>query len=118
MRRRLAAFLLVPLFVISCTHLNWLRGAESEFDSGFSLFSQGRYEEAIPHFRTAVEIDPKYGKAYIYLGRSYLNLGRYLEAVPPLRSALDLSPQDSEKEIVNLIVDALMGARIQPGKLQ
>lgn len=104
---------LTILFLGSCTGLrSFFRGAEGEFDSGLALFNQGRYEEAIPYFRRATEGDPKFGRSYLYLGRSYLNLGRFLEAVPPLRTALELSPHESRKEIYNLLLDALLSCRL------
>jgi tetratricopeptide (TPR) repeat protein len=116
LKSKIPLFLLTLFLFASCSHFPFFRGAESEFDSGLALFNQGRYEEAIPYFRKASEIDPKYTKAYLYLGRSYLNLGRFLEAIPPLRTTLELSPDGGQKEIVNLLVDALMGARLLPGK--
>ena len=85
--------------------------AEQDFDIALGLFNQGRYEDAIPHFRKAIEAEPGFGKAYLYLGRSYLNLGRFMDAVPPLRTAFDLAPDETKNEISNLLLDAMMGIR-------
>lgn len=85
--------------------------AEQDYDLALGLFNQGRYEEAIPYFRKSIEVEPKFGKAYLYLGRSYLNLGRFVDAVPPLRTAFDLAPAETKNEITNLLLDAMIGIR-------
>ena len=97
------------------------RGAQDEFDKGLALFNRGLYREAITHFDKAIEIDPEFVQPYLYLGRSYLNLKQWVQAVQPLRTAFRLSPDESKKEIVNLLIDALFGAavhEIKQGNLQ
>lgn len=39
--------------------------AEQDFDIALGLFNQGRYEDAIPHFRKAIEAEPGFVKAYL-----------------------------------------------------
>jgi tetratricopeptide (TPR) repeat protein len=105
------SLIIIPVFflLVSCAGLS-LRSAADEFEEGMVSFNQGNYEKAIPHFRKAVELDPDFGRAYLYLGRSYLNLKKWVEAVPPLRTAFRLSPDESRKEVLNILVDALLGA--------
>ncbi len=110
--KRLLSVVAVITFFTSCAGLGFLSAAQSEFDKGLTFFNNGKYEDAIPHFRRATEIDPDFGKAYLYLGRSYLNLDRWTEALPPLRTAYRLSPNETKKEAVNLLIDALFGAAI------
>ncbi len=99
-------------FFTSCAGVGFLSGAQSEFDRGLAFFNNGKYENAIPHFKRATEIDPNFGNAYLYLGRSYLNLDRWSEALPPLRTAYRISPNETKKEALNLLLDALFGAAI------
>ena len=99
-------------FLCSCAGMGILSTAQSEFDSGYGLFSQGKYEQAVPHFRKAAEMEPTYGKAYLYLGRSYLAMGKFVEAIQPLRTAYELAPDEANKETFNLILDALIGSAI------
>lgn len=101
-----AAFLVIS----SCASLRLFSGAQAEFDQGMTLFNRGRFEEAVPHFQKATEIDPQFAPAYLYLGKSYLSLRKWREAVPPLRAAYRLAPEKTTAEAFDLILDALMGA--------
>jgi tetratricopeptide (TPR) repeat protein len=84
--------------------------AQREFEKGFALFNAGNYEQAAPHFMKATELEPEFGRAYLYLGRSYLNLKRWLDAIPPLRTAYRQSPTETKKEALDILMDALLGA--------
>ncbi len=113
MMNKLLLIVTIFIFVLSsCAGVGVRSDAQSEFDLGLALFNRGKYEEAIPHFERATEIDPDFARAYLHLGRSYLNLSRWLEAIPPLRTAFRLSPDESKKEVVNVLVDALFGAAL------
>lgn len=105
-----APFWILALFaLVSCAGIGIFGNAQSEFEAGLGFFNRGEYREAIPHFEKATSIDPNFAQAYIYLGRSYLNLHEYGKALPPLRAAYGLAPEAVEKEIFNLIIDALLG---------
>jgi tetratricopeptide (TPR) repeat protein len=110
--KRIKIFLIIAsIFIISsCAGLGIFSGAKHEFDQGLALFNRGRYEEAIPHFEKATEIDPDFAKAHLYLGRSHLHLGKWLNALGPLRTALRLSPTESRKQVIDILLDALFGA--------
>ncbi len=110
------ALLLTVFIITSCAGLFIHPDARYEFERGVSLFNRGNYREAIPHFRRATELEPEFSKAYLYLGRSYLNLGKWFEAIPPLRTAFRLSPEESQKEVINLLVDALFGVALHDMK--
>jgi eukaryotic-like serine/threonine-protein kinase len=105
---------LVAIVLASCAIGLW--SARSEFDSGLDLFNRGQFAEAIPHFQRASELDPNYAQAYLYLGRCYVSLGRYAQAITPLRTAYSLSPQTVGKEILNILLDALLHAAISEVK--
>ncbi|MDQ7787994.1 MAG: tetratricopeptide repeat protein [Thermodesulfovibrionales bacterium] len=104
--RSVILLFLIASFV-SCAGIQ-ARQAQSEFDDGLSLFNRGHYDDAIPHFEKATEIDPDFAKAYLYLGRSYLNIGKWKEAVPPLRTAYRLSPGETKKEVADIILDIIL----------
>ena len=43
---------------------------------GLALKNAGRVEEALPHFRKALALEPAYTKAHTNLGNALLMLGR------------------------------------------
>ncbi|MFH1217507.1 MAG: tetratricopeptide repeat protein [Pseudomonadota bacterium] len=87
-------------------------GATGEYEAGMGYFNQGKFQEAADHFGKAVELDPDYGEAYLYLGRSYINLGRWGDALSPLRSAYRLAPMETQKEIGSILFDALLSSAV------
>jgi len=107
----LAAFLLS-----SCATLGILSDAQYEFDQGLALFNRGSYEEAIPRFQRATEIEPNFGRAYLYLGRSYVSLKRWRQALTPLRTAYRLSPEDTKREALDFLIDALFAVALDDSK--
>jgi tetratricopeptide (TPR) repeat protein len=105
----------------ACAGLGIRTDSRAAFETGLMLFNQGKYNDAIPHFVKATELDAEFGQAYLYLGRSYLNMQRWFEALSPLRTAWRLSPGDTQKEMVSILLDALLGAasaRLSQGQLQ
>ena len=105
----------------ACAGLGVRTDSRAAFETGLTLFNQGKYNDAIPHFVKATELDAEFGQAYLYLGRSYLNMQRWFEALAPLRTAWRLSPGDTQKEMVSILLDALLGAagaRLSQGQFQ
>lgn len=113
--------IILCLLLASCAGLGLRSNAQLAFEQGLAQFNQGHYAEAIPHFITATERDPEFAQAYLYLGRSYLNLSRWFDAIPALRTALQLAPEATQKEVAQLLFDALLGAatsRLKQGNVQ
>jgi tetratricopeptide (TPR) repeat protein len=101
---------LVPLMISSCTGFMIGGKAKYAYEQGFAFFNEGRFTEAIPYFEEALSLEPDFYSAHLYLGRSHLNLHNYGKALPSLRKAYRLSPQDFQKQVMDILVDALMGA--------
>ena len=110
---RTLSLILSLLVLVSCAGLPFLSGAKQEFEQGLALFNAGKYEQAIPYFTKAAELDQNFVQAYVYLGRSYISLGRWGEAIGPLRTAYRISPTETRKEATSFLSDALVGAGIQ-----
>jgi tetratricopeptide (TPR) repeat protein len=104
------AMILAALMLSSCAGLMINSEARYAYEQGLAFFNQGRFAEAISCFEDAVSLEPDFYNAHLYLGRSHLNLRNYGKAIPPLRSAYRLSPRDFQKEVADLLVDALLGA--------
>lgn len=108
--RRYLVLIVLLGWLPACATLGGQSAEQSAFDQGLALFQQGRYAEAIPHLQRAADLDPQWSKAYLYLGRAYLSTGQWLQAIPVLRTAFRLAPQESQREISELLLDALLGA--------
>lgn len=63
-------------------------------NKGFILFSQGRYDEAIPLYTKAVQLKKDYSMAYINLINTYLTLNNTLAASAIIDTALIYVPND------------------------
>ena len=109
MHKKISVLISMYIFC-SCAGLLIGSDAQREFEKGLALFNAGNYEQAVPHFVKATELEPEFGRAYLYLGRSYLNLRRWLDAIPPLRTAYRLSPTETKKEALDILMDALLAA--------
>ena len=106
--KRLVTFVAAALLICSCALVPGLvPDAQYEFDQGMALFNGGKYQEAAARFQKATEIDPNFGRAYLYLGRSYVNLKSWGQALQPLRTAYRLIPEDTKGEVLSILVDAL-----------
>lgn len=102
------------LLVNSCGALTaGVSEAQSEFNEGLGFFNQGRYEEAVAPFRKAGELDPSFGRTYLYLGRSYVYLKRWPEAISALRTAYKLLPDETKSAAFDILIDALFAASHQ-----
>jgi tetratricopeptide (TPR) repeat protein len=109
-RRFTVLWLSLALLASACTSMRHYRPGYSEFERGLALFDQGRFDDAIPHFRRATAEDPEFGEAFLYLGRAYLNTRRWRDAIQPLRAAYRLSPAETKDEVFNFLLDALFAA--------
>lgn len=111
MRNRIIAAWLLTLTVLSgCATLRHFQAGQASFERGLVLFDEGRFEDAIPHFREAIADNPDHAMAYLYLGRSYVSVRRWRDAIQPLRAAYRLSPGQTKDEVFNLLLDALLAA--------
>ena len=106
--RRFLTLLLAAILFSSCSMLPGLvSNSQNEFDEGLVLFNSGRYQEAAARFQKATELDPNFGRAYLYLGRSYVSLRSWGQALAPLRQAYRLVPDETKSEALGILVDAL-----------
>jgi tetratricopeptide (TPR) repeat protein len=62
---------------------------------GRAAMTKGRVDEAIEHFRKALELDPKFVSAHADLGDALFHQGRLDEAVAAYRRAIQLDPTDA-----------------------
>jgi DNA-binding winged helix-turn-helix (wHTH) protein/tetratricopeptide (TPR) repeat protein len=65
---------------------------------GMTLGRKAKFQEAIPYFQKAVEIDPKFAWAHSALAITYFNLGDRPKAAEYAQKAFDLTANVSEYE--------------------
>jgi tetratricopeptide (TPR) repeat protein len=70
--------------------------AMAHFNKAEEFFSAEKHVEAIEEYKLAIQADPKFTKAYVYMGDSYLQLGQRDEAVKCYRKAIELDPKDRQ----------------------
>ncbi len=68
--------------------------ARERYRQGFADFVEGRAEEAIGHYRAALEDDPGFALAWAALARALASLDRLDEAVEAARRVVELEPED------------------------
>jgi eukaryotic-like serine/threonine-protein kinase len=68
------------------------------FSVGWNTIGNGDYEAAVPFFRRALGLDPKFAMAYASLGMAYLNVGQTALAAENSRKAYELRQKVSERE--------------------
>lgn len=110
MRARIAICIVLAALTAACAGLGLSRSAKGEFEEGLRLYNAGQYSEAVSRFQTATEQEPEYAEAYLYLGRAYLNQGQWSKALPPLRTAWRLAPDETRDQMLDVLMDALIGA--------
>jgi tetratricopeptide (TPR) repeat protein len=62
----------VAMLLCGATGCNQLR-ARDQLNKGVQAFKNQKYEEAVDHFQTAINLDPKYEDAKLYLATAYAN---------------------------------------------
>jgi tetratricopeptide (TPR) repeat protein len=72
--------------------------AVREYDLAQSLNYQGKFEQAIEHYRAAVEHDPQFGRAYSGLASSARNLGLLDDAATAWENAMANLGSMTERE--------------------
>lgn len=70
--------------------------AVHHFILGERLFSQSKFESAAQEYSNAIENDPHFTKAYVYLGATLMRMKKYTSAVDVLNMAIERDKKDPE----------------------
>lgn len=57
-------------------------------------FGQGKYEQAIEEYKKAINADPEFSTAYLYLGDTYYKLNKYDDAIQQYSEAIKKDPKN------------------------
>ena len=71
--------------------------------TGAYLCKAGKFEEALPCFEEAIELDPRNAVAWLGKGMSLLNLHRFEEALPCFDKSIELDPDEEGTRVYRQI---------------
>jgi tetratricopeptide (TPR) repeat protein len=77
---------------VACTKDN----DKAHYNLGVTLVQNGRVDEGIAHFQTALQIKPENAETHINLGNALLQEGRGEEAITQYQEALQIKPGGAE----------------------
>lgn len=76
-------------------HAEKLDSAKTFCDRGHKNFEKGNYDEAIPNFNKALEIDHRYFDAYVLRGSAFFKKNQYDLALTDFNKALEINPNST-----------------------
>jgi tetratricopeptide (TPR) repeat protein len=78
------------------------KAALDELNQGLAYYNKGfaeNYKKAVAHFEKALEIDPTYSQAALYLGRAYNSLFEEQKSEAAFRRAIQIDPDYLEARV-------------------
>ncbi len=80
--------------------LIYSKSVQEYVESGINFLNQERYFDAIAEFRDAININPYYARAYLYLGKTYYELKDYNTSLEHGLNALKYANNDLESQLL------------------
>jgi len=110
MKRLLFLFIIVFLAVAisGCSTIG-----KKSYDSGVQLFQEMKYRESIPEFQKAIDENPDFGEAYMYMGRAYNLQQQYDLSIDAYQKALGIFRQDKFNSSVTNLPDNRKVAQVE-----
>ena len=71
------------------------------YEKGRVLFEEGEFGRATIEFKNAIQIDPKFAKAYYMLSKIALKEKNYRGAFSLMNKALELDPEDTDIQLAS-----------------
>jgi len=78
-------------------HEKAMQAATEQLQSGQALRDRLNYSEAIKRFDRAIELNPKFDKAYYDRGTCYLKIGNFVPGILDFSRALELNPRIADQ---------------------
>ncbi|MDQ3193972.1 MAG: hypothetical protein M3P82_03120 [Bacteroidota bacterium] len=105
----LISFLLVALIISSGCETN----GKKSYDTGVQFFQEKKYKESIPEFQKAIDINPDFGEAFMYMGRAYNLLQQYDLSIDAYQKALGIFKQEKFNSNVDNLPDNRKIAQVE-----
>ena len=108
----------LAVMLLACGH-NADKAKRVDLQSGERFYQKGKYADAEIQFRKAIQEDPRFGEAYLWLGRTARERGNYGVARDGFQQAAALmTGQDAPTiELMNLLLMAYVGDPARPREL-
>lgn len=87
--------------------LNPLNASQAYYNLAAVLINRNKSAEAVDPLKKAIELDPKYGPAYMQLGLTLVGLNKLDEAPPYLQKCIDLGTGCPDAGTAKAVIDAL-----------
>ena len=100
MKRKLMVVLGVAALSLLATGCQKLK-ARDQLNKGVQAFRNAQYSQAVEHFKTAVELDPTFTTARLYLGTAYMN-----QYIPGAESPENVQMAQAAFDEFNRVLDA------------
>jgi tetratricopeptide (TPR) repeat protein len=71
----------------------------AHYSLGFSYLKNGRFDEAVTHFKESIRLDPDYTAAHVCLSNAYLEIGRYEDAMNASKEAIRTNVENVEAHL-------------------
>lgn len=84
----------IACLAVSCGRKDPAVAKVEHLNRGDAFAKEKKYHEAVVEYRSALAVDPKYGKAFVGLGESYAQLGDTRNSMGSYARAADLLPDD------------------------
>ena len=90
-------FLILTIFV-GCASTEEIKGTDPDalLDQGIALLEEDQYDRSITYFNKAIEINPRFAKAYNNRGIAYGGKGQYDKAISDFNKTLEINPRIAE----------------------
>lgn len=108
MSKIITIFFIVVLFA----SLVYADEAINYYRKGALYYQRGNYEDAVPLFQKAIDLNTNFSQAYHFLGLCYVGLVRFEKASDYFYKALELYRQQRNREGVSEVEGFLRRLRI------
>ena len=101
--KNLKLFTGISIFTLTIIIFGCSTKGKVNYDQGVKLFQEMKYRESIAEFQKAVDENPDFGEAYMYLGRAYNLLQQYDLSTNAYQKALGVFKQGKfNADVTNL----------------
>ena len=85
------------------------RSLQDIYQTGLKLLEESKFDEAIPHFETIIELRQLLAGAYIQRGRAHWEMHRWDKALPDFETCLHIDPENPDAQWTAGLINLQLG---------